>query len=98
MSFVYYVPSVSQNVSSIKKFCKDNNCVICFDDYSSIVKDKVTGSILLRYEFVLPLYPFRDVNAHLRLTLLATLVSEITIGINDLDILTILPWIIFISL
>lgn len=56
MSFVYYIPVVSQNLLSIKELFKDNDCVICFDAKSFTMMGKVTGRDPLRSESTFSLY------------------------------------------
>ena len=42
-----HVPSLKHNLLSVKQLCKDNNCVIVFDNLSVCVKDKTSSNILL---------------------------------------------------
>lgn len=53
---MYYVHDLSHNLLSIK-LCIDNNCIASFDVFSVVVKDKVTGRIVLWSKSNSPLYP-----------------------------------------
>jgi len=43
LNYVFHVPSLKQNMLSIKCLCHDNNCQVLFDDPSISIQDKDTG-------------------------------------------------------
>lgn len=56
LSNVYYVPSLSRNLLFIQQFYKDTSCIVSFDDSIFFVKDKMTGTTLLRSDASFSLY------------------------------------------
>ena len=54
---VLHVPSLKHNLLSVKQLCKDNNCVVVFDDSSVCVKDKTSGNVLLHASLTGNVYP-----------------------------------------
>jgi len=57
LNSVFHVPSLKQNLISIKRLCRDNNCQVLFDDTSVSIQDKTTGTVLLRVASNGDLYP-----------------------------------------
>jgi len=52
-----HVPSLKHNLLSVKQLCKDNNCVIVFDNLSVCVKDKTSSNVLLYASSTGNVYP-----------------------------------------
>lgn len=54
---ILHCPNVSTNLLSIQKFCQDNNCYFKLTDSYFLVKDNLTGAILLQGPSEGSLYP-----------------------------------------
>jgi hypothetical protein len=57
LSHVLHYPSASANLLSINKFCKDNKCWFALIDVDFIVKENMTGTVLLHRPRENGLYP-----------------------------------------
>ena len=56
------VPSMSSNLLSVNKFCRDNNCCFQFDAHQFKIKDLPTGRLLYRGPSRNGLYPLTGVH------------------------------------
>ncbi|KAL4273785.1 hypothetical protein GQ457_13G029640 [Hibiscus cannabinus] len=57
---LFHVPSVTKNLLSVSKFAKDNNVFVEFHPKHCVVRDEVTGQVLLEGAEEAGLYHFRE--------------------------------------
>lgn len=58
LNFMFHVPQLRQNLISVKKLCKDNDCTVNFNSSSVSVKDKASYQTLLQVSSKDDVYPF----------------------------------------
>ncbi|CAL8136785.1 unnamed protein product [Prunus armeniaca] len=54
---VYHVPQLATNLLSVYQLCKDNNCIVVFDEYHIYVQEKQTNKVLYKGQSDKGLFP-----------------------------------------
>ncbi|KAG5620451.1 hypothetical protein H5410_005669 [Solanum commersonii] len=57
LNYIFHVPHLRQNLLSVKKLCKDNDCIVSFDSSSVSIKDKASDQILFQTSSKGDVYP-----------------------------------------